>query len=355
MTSLPERKKLIGWIQEAVQNRATLVKACEEAQIALRTYRRWYRAGAVQADQRVEAIRPAPTNKLSEQEQAKILELCNMALYANLPPTQIVPALMDQGVYVASESSFYRVLKENDQLYHRGKTRAPQRKALPSTHIASGPCQVWCWDITYCASQVRGQFFYLHMFMDVFSRKIVGYEVYEEESGEHAVTVLQRAMLAEQCFDKPVVLHSDNGAPMKSQTLKIKLEELGVMPSYSRPRVSNDNPYAESVFRTLKYRPEWPSSGFKNLTQVRQWVERFVQWYNHEHKHSKIRFVTPQERHSGLDQTILDNRKEVLEAAKQKTPSRWGSREIRNCTAIGEVYLNPDREQQTKSAELQAA
>lgn len=355
MTALPERIIIIELIHEAVQSGARLHKACAEAQIGLRTYRRWYQAGDVQVDQRPEAARPVPANKLSAQEQEHILELCNLAPYAALPPTQIVPTLMDQGVYVASESSFYRLLRMNGQLHHRGKARAPQRKTVLSTHIARGPCEVWCWDITYCASQVRGQFFYLYMFMDMYSRKLVGYEVYEEESGAHAVTVLQRALLSEQCFNQPVVLHSDNGAPMKSQTLKVKLEELGVLPSYSRPRVSNDNAYAESVFRTLKYRPEWPSNGFKDLIQVRQWVERFVHWYNHKHKHSKIRFVTPQQRHEGLDQQILDNRKMMLEAARQKTPSRWGSREIRNCAAIGAVFLNPDREQPIKSEELQAA
>ena len=346
---------LIELIQEAVQSGARLHKACEEAQIALRTYRRWYQAGNVQADQRPEAPRPTPMNKLSEQEQQHILQVCNLALYVDLPPTQIVPALMDQGVYVASESSFYRVLKNAGQLHHRGKARAPQRYTALSTHIARGSCEVWCWDITYCASQVRGQFFYLYMFMDMYSRKLVGYEVYEEESGEHAVSVLQRSFLSEKCFNKPLVLHSDNGAPMKSQTLKIKLEELGVLSSYSRPRVSNDNAYAESVFRTLKYRPQWPSSGFKDLNQVRQWVERFVHWYNHEHKHSKIRFVTPQQRHEGQEQQILDQRKVVLEAAKQKTPSRWGGREVRNCEAVGAAFLNPDRELQIKSEELQAA
>lgn len=114
--------------------------------------------------------------------------------------------------------------------------------------------------------------------MDIYSRKLVGYEVYEEEIGSHAVDVLQRSLLSERCFNKPMVLHSDNGAPMKSQTLKAKLEQLSVLPSYSRPRVSNDNAYAESVFRTLKYRPQWPSNGFKTLGDARQWVERFVRW-----------------------------------------------------------------------------
>ena len=355
MTTLPERQLIVELIQEAVQSGARLSKACDEAQIALRTYRRWYQAGVVQADLRPEAVRVAPGNKLSDEEQNTIIELCNESPFVDLPPTQIVPTLMDQGVYVASESSFYRILKKHGQLHHRGKSRTPQRTRAPSTHIANGPCEVWCWDITYCASQVRGQYFYLYMFMDIFSRKLVGYEVFEEESGAHAVTVLQRALLSERCFNEPIILHSDNGAAMKSQTLKLKLEELGVLPSYSRPRVSNDNAYAESVFRTLKYRPQWPSNGFKDLADVRRWVERFVHWYNHEHKHSKIRFVTPQQRHLGQDQQILNNRKAVLEKARNKTPSRWGGREVRNCTAVGAVMLNPDRAQRISEDDLKAA
>jgi len=346
---------LIELIQEAVHSGARLSKACAEAQIGLRTYRRWFNAGRILGDRRPAAVRAAPANKLSDEEQEAIVELCNQSAFVDLPPTQIVPALMDQGIYVASESSFYRVLKKNGQLHHRGKSRVPQRKTVLSTHLAKGPCEVWCWDITYCASQVRGQYFYLYMFMDIYSRKLVGYEVYEEENGAYAAAVLQRALLSEQCFNKPVVLHSDNGAPMKSQTLKIKLEELGVLPSYSRPRVSNDNAYAESVFRTLKYRPQWPSSGFKDMAAVRHWVERFVHWYNHEHKHSKIRFVTPQQCHAGQDQQILDDRKAVLEAAKKRTPSRWGGRDIRNCTAVGSVFLNPDREQHINGEELKVA
>lgn len=342
-------------IQEAVQSGARLALACREAQIALRTYRRWLRGGAVQSDQRPEVARPAPANKLSDEEQQSILALCNQPVFVDLPPTQIVPTLMDNGVYVASESSFYRVLNKHGQLHHRGKSRAPQRKKVLSTHIASAPCQVWCWDITYCPSQVRGQYFYLYMFMDIYSRKLVGYEVYEQESGSHAVDVLQRSLLSEQCFNKPVVLHSDNGAPMKSQTLKAKLEELSVLPSYSRPRVSNDNAYAESVFRTLKYRPQWPSNGFRTLADARQWVERFVRWYNGEHKHSKIRFVTPEQRHNGQDQQILHRRKAVLELAKEKTPARWGNRQTRNCTAVGAVTLNPDRELLITDEKLQAA
>ena len=257
---------------------------------------------------------------------------------------------MDEGLYLASESSFYRILKAHNQLNHRGQSLAPQRSREATTHHASGPCEVWCWDITYLASAVRGQFYYLYMFEDVYSRKIVGYEVYEAESGDYAAELLQRCLLREKCLHRPLVLHSDNGAPMKAQTMKAKLEELGVLPSYSRPRVSNDNAFSESLFRTLKYRPDWPSSGFTSLEDARRWVDGFVTWYNTEHKHSKLRFVTPQERHSGNDVAILAQRQRVLEQAKLRTPGRWGSRPIRNCEPVGPTTLNPETSAVEKDA-----
>lgn len=350
MTSLPERKALIELIQQAQAKGARLERACNEAGICLRTYRRWFKNGKIQADQRPTAVRPAPTNKLTTQERMQILELCNSPQYSQLPPTQIVPDLLDKGVYIASESSFYRVLKEANQLHHRGRSRAPQRRKEPATHVATAPCQVWCWDITYCPTKVRGQFYYLYMFEDLYSRKIVGYEVYEAESGAHSAELLQRCLLREQCLHQPLVLHSDNGAPMKASTMKAKLEELGVLPSYSRPRVSNDNAYMESLFRVLKYREDWPSHGFASLEDAREWVEHFGCWYNTEHRHSKLNFVTPEQRHQGKDAALLASRKEVLELAKRSNPQRWGSRSVRNCRPVGAVTLNPVKEVETKQA-----
>lgn len=344
MTSASERKAVIVLIQEANAAGARLVHACDEAGISLRTYRRWYRDGMVRQDKRPTASRPTPANKLSKAEREEIITQCNRPEYSQLPPSQIVPDLLDRGVYIASESTFYRVLSEVGQLHHRGRSLAPERRREPTTHQANGPCEVWCWDITYCPSTVRGQFYYLYLFEDIFSRKLVGYEVHEAESGEHAAQLLQRSLLREQCLHKPLVLHSDNGAPMKAQTMKAKLEELGVLPSYSRPRVSNDNAYIESVFRVLKYRPQWPSSGFASLDEARQWVDHFVHWYNTEHKHSQLNFVTPEQRHKGEDTELLAQRKTILEQAKQRNPSRWGTRSVRNCEPAGPVTLNPEKE-----------
>jgi putative transposase len=189
---------------------------------------------------------------------------------------------------------------------------------------------------------VHGQFYYLYLVEDIYSRKAVGWEVYEQESGEHAAGLMQRTVMAERCWGAPLVLHSDNGAPMKSSTLLAKLYELGVTPSRGRPRVSNDNPYSESLFRTLKYCPQWPAQGFADIDAARAWVRDFIAWYNSEHRHSRIRFVTPAQRHRGEDKEILARRDAVYQAARAAHPERWAG-ETRNWSPIGVVSLNPER------------
>ena len=258
-----------------------------------------------------------------------------------------MPRLADQGRYLASEATFYRVLRATGQQQHRGRSQRPRRYAAPTTHAAKAPNQVWSWDITYLPSPIRGKYYYLYLIEDIYSRKAVGWEVYDAESGEKAAALLQRSVIGEQCLHEPLVLHSDNGAPMKSVTLLSKMYELGITPSRGRPRVSNDNPYSESLFRTLKYCPQWPQDGFASLDAARAWVRDFIRWYNNEHRHSRIRFVTPTERHRGLDHQVLARRHELYERAKEKKPERWSGR-TRNWEPIGTVLLNPDREQQVE-------
>ena len=223
MTPVVERQELVELIQEATNMGCRLEPACKEAGISLRTYRRWINAdGQVQSDRRPEASRPEPRNKLSAQEVKAILSVCNKPEYASLPPSQIVPKLADKGIYLASESSFYRVLHRHNQLHHRGRSRVSEKRPLPTSYTATSPNQLWSWDITYCPSQVRGLYYYLYLIEDIYSRKIVGWEVHEQESGELASGLLQRSVMREQCFQKPLVLHSDNGAPMKSVNTKSK-------------------------------------------------------------------------------------------------------------------------------------
>ncbi len=272
-----------------------------------------------------------------------MIEYCVSDEFINLPPSQIVPILADRNEYIASESSFYRVLKERNLSSHRGRMKKRKKVHPPTTHIAERPNQVWSWDITYLPGRVKGQYYYLYLIEDIYSRKGVGYEVYEHEQGELAADLMEKTVIKEKCFKKPLVLHSDNGSPMKSQTLLEKLYELGVTPSRSRPRVSNDNPFSESLFRTLKYCPKWPSEGFNSIEEARKWVNEFMDAYNNEHRHSQIRFVTPAQRHAGIDTQILEKRQVVYARAKAANPRRW-SKNTRNWQPVGAVTLNPGRE-----------
>lgn len=351
MISTADRRKTVVLINTARKAGARLAPACQVVGICVRTYQRWTSNGNVRADQRPIAKRPQPANKLTPQERQRVLDICHQCEYACLPPGQIVPRLADQGTYVASESSFYRILHEADEQHHRGRSRKPRYLSPPQGHCASGPNKVWSWDITWLPTQIRGMFFYLYMIMDVYSRKIVGWEVHTLESSDLSAALVHKAILSEGCLLNPPVLHADNGGPQKGFTMKAKLEALGVTPSYSRPRVSNDNPYSESLFRTVKYRPQYPKKGFENIDTARKWVSRFVKWYNEEHRHSAIRYVTPCQRHKGEDQKILALRHRVYQQARQRRQNRW-SGQTRNWQPVKEVWLNRPNEGQTERSSL---
>jgi transposase InsO family protein len=186
-------------------------------------------------------------------------------------------------------------------------------------------------------------FFFLYLVLDVYSRKIVAHEAHEVESAELAARLIEQAVAREGNAGRPLVIHPDNGSPMKGSTYLAKLAELGLKPSYSRPGVSDDNAYAESLFRTCKYRPEFPGA-FATLEEARAWMLAFTRWYNHEHKHRNLKFVSPAERHHGEDQAIFARRLAVYEQARAKHPTRWSGR-IRNWSLPNEVWLNRPAEE----------
>ena len=221
----------------------------------------------------------------------------------------------------------------------------PKATRPPTTHIATAPAQVWCWDMTYLPANVMGRWFHLYLILDLYSRKIVGAEVHNSDDADHALHLVRRTALAESIatMEAKPVLHGDNGSTLKATTVLAMLQWLGVKPSYSRPRVSDDNAYAESLFRTAKYRPEFPTTGFASLDQARAWAEEFVHWYNVDHRHSGIRYVSPQQRHAGDDQAILAARHALYAQAKQRHPARW-SGNTRDWSHIGVVTLNPERD-----------
>jgi putative transposase len=326
-------------IDEAVVAGARQAAACKELGLCERTVQRWR---LQPHDGRPQAKRSAPRNKLSEEERQAVLHAANRPDCASLTPHQIVPKLADEGVYLASESTFYRVLKAAGQGRRRGRSRAPKARPL-TTHRASGANQVWCWDITWLPTTVKGRFFYWYMVKDIYSRKLIANEVHTIECAEHAAVLVRRGCLREQTAGRPLVLHSDNGAAMKGMTLKVAMGELGVVPSYSRPRVSNDNAYAEALFRTAKYCPLWPERPFETLEEARSWVLRFVAWYNEEHRHSALKYVTPSQRHRGEDRQLRARRVQLYEAARQQRPQRW-SGACRNWQLADAVFLNPERE-----------
>lgn len=347
MTSLEDRRLIAAAIEEARAAGARLEAACEVAGIDIRTLQRWQAdEGLVHGDRRPEAVREPPAHALTPQEREQILAVVNEPRFAELPPARIVPMLADEGTYIASESSFHRVMRDAGQTQHRGPAKAPRKRRPPSTHVATGPRQVFCWDVTYLPAIVTGLFWYLYVILDIFSRKIVGYEVYDSDNSDHAMEVLRRTALAEGVAMLPhkPVLHGDNGSTLKATTVLALMDWLGVKASHSRPRVSNDNPYAESVFRTAKYRPEFPAEGFADLEQARQWASEFVHWYNYDHRHSGIRYVSPAQRHAGEDQAILQAREEVYAAARARNPRRW-TRGTRNWKPIAVVTLNPERDE----------
>jgi len=310
MTRREDRQILLRDIAQARTDGARLVPACALTGVDPRTLQRWKLAeGVSRGDRRVEADRPVPSHALSEAERARIIEVVNEPRFAETPPARIVPALADEGIYIASESSFR------------------------------------CWDVTFLPAQVQGRWYYLYLILDLYSRKIVGFEVHDTDSAEHAAHLAKRAALAEGIHAKAVrpVLHGDNGATLKATTVLAMLHWLGIKPSYSRPRVSDDNAFVEALFRTAKYRPEFPLKGFAELDAAQQWAARFVRWYNDEHRHSGIRYVTPGQRHAGQDRRVLMARHALYLEARERNPRRW-SGSTRNWTPATAVTLNPERD-----------
>jgi transposase InsO family protein len=344
MIGLEDRRSLAQDIDAARQAGARQARACAVAGLDRRTFQRWRVGdGLVIGDGRPKARRSSPSHALTPAERAKVLRVANEARFAAMPPARIVPQLADEGIYLASESSFARILREQGQNAHRGRAKPPRASRPPTTHTATGPGQVWCWDMTFLPTHVQGRWFYLYLILDLYSRKIVGFTVHDTDSADHAAHLARRTALTEGVHgtDAKPVLHGDNGATMKATTVLAMLHWLGIATSWSRPRVSDDNAFVEALFRTAKYRPEFPVKGFADLDAAQRWANGFVCWYNHAHRHSAIRFVTPAERHEGRDQAILAGRHDLYQRARASNPARW-SRHTRNWTAIGPVTLNPE-------------
>lgn len=342
---IEERSETLSLVAEAVAAGCRLERACNELGLDVRTVQRWRAQPAGGLDAR-RGPRTQPRQKLTANERAKVLDVANTPEFRNLSPKQIVPRLADQGEYIASESTFYRVLRAADQMAHRGATK-PRTVTRPEEVVASGPNQVWSWDITYLPAAARGKFFYLYLFVDVWSRRIMKAVVHADENADHSAYMLEEACKEHLVPAGTLTIHSDNGGPMKGATMLATMQSLGIVPSFNRPGVSDDNPFSEALFRTLKYVPTYPRKPFASIDAAWAWVERFVAWYNLEHRHSAIGFVTPDDRHVGADIAVLCARRCVYENARRTHPERW-ARNTRKWDAPALVALNP-RELSTRA------
>ena len=351
--SLADRKQCIALVKEADQSGAGRGVSCQILELSLRTLERWEKSPD-QGDQR-SGPKTLASHALTDQEKKSMIAISTSGAYRDLSPWKIVAKLADSGSYLASESSFYRVLKKEKLLRHHLRSK-PKEQRPPKDLVARKSNEVWSWDITYLKAAIRGTHYYLYLIEDIFSRMIVGWKVERVENADQAARLIAEACSVHGIQKNQLTLHSDNGGPMKGASMLSTLQKLGVIPSFSRPSVSDDNPFSESLFKTLKYCPSYPDGSFAGIEEASEWVNRFVTWYNHEHLHSGIRFVTPHSRHYGEDTQILKDRKIVYEEAKRRNPHRW-SRQTRNWTRIMEVHLNPKKEtkKQNKKLTIQAA
>lgn len=291
---------------------------CRALGLTVRTVQRWHHKG-LEDQRRGPLVHP---KKIDTSERDQILKTLNSHEYCNYSPHKVHAMLADRETYLCSISTMYRLLRSENLLAHRGRGKAPERGKTIETK-ATAPNQVWCWDITNLPSLVRGSHFKMYLFEDLFSRKIVGHYVTTDERGEIAKSLFNKTLKSEEITGEGLRLHSDNGHPMRAYCFLDRLQALGVIPSWIRPKRSNDNPHPESLFKTMKYHPEYPYRPFRDLDEARRWVDNFVRWYNQENLHSSLGYVTPAQCHLGLDIEILKKRNQTLQLAYLKNPLRW--------------------------------
>lgn len=313
---------------------ARLTVVSRLAGFTARSLQRWKRHGT--ADRRKGAARRVP-RKLSPAERQLVVEVACAPSYRDLTPYLLVAKLLTLGLYLASVSSVYRLLRERKLLAHRSESAPRQPRPAPPERVACGPNQVYTWDITYLKSVVRGIFFYAYLVLDIWDRFIVGWAVHAEERAEHSEELFRTLKVRHQF--EGLFAHSDNGGPMKGGTILSTFQALGITPSFSRPRVSDDNPYSESLFSTMKQAIGFPKA-FESLAAAREWMARFVDWYNREHLHSGIGLVTPHQRRCGQDHAIFAQRNQALQEAYSAHPQRW-SRSPKLWEHEPQVVLNP--------------
>lgn len=285
--------------------------------VTRRSVQNWRRHGFV--DRRKGSARYVEHRLTAEEEQA-FYETANSERFRDMTPAQIVATLAGEGVYIASVSTLYRILRKQKALQHRRESKKPRAQRPAHTCHVTAPDQVYAWDITWLKTDVRGIFLYAYTIIDLYDRSIVGWSIEETESDEHATRLFDRLVRDHKVL--PKIVHADNGHPMRGVTLAVFLDSLMISRSYSRPRCSNDNAHIESYHKTMKYTVGYPGM-FTSIEHARSWYADFIHWYNTAHLHSALGYVTPHQRRCGEADRIYDTRNKTIAQAREKNPLRW--------------------------------
>lgn len=291
--------------------------ACEALQLPRASFYRFHNQ-----ENEPDPVRPDPPLSLSQEEKRTVLDILHTERFCDKAPYQVYASLLDEGQYHCSISTMYRLLTgEHGNVKER--RHQIQRPAYSKPELlANGSNQVWSWDITKLKSHIKWTYFYLYVIIDIFSRYVVGWMVAYKEQDALAKHFIQESCMKQEIEPGQLTIHADRGSSMKSKTVANLLVDLGVIKTHSRPHVSNDNPYSEAQFKTLKYCPEFPGN-FGSIQDARTFCHSFFEWYNNEHHHSGIALMTPQQVHYGLADQIFTNRCETLAAAFMQNPLRF--------------------------------
>jgi putative transposase len=288
--------------------------------------------------------RPAPEplaspRALLPREKAEVRQLLNSDRFQDQAPREVYATLMDEGKYLCSWRTMYRILDENREVRERSNQLQHPHYVKPEL-LATQPNQLWSWDITKLLGPAKWTYYYLYNILDVFSRYSVGWLIAERESASLAQELIAATCIRQGIQPGQLTIHADRGSSMTSKPVALLMADLGVTKTHSRPHVSNDNPFSEAQFKTLKYRPEYPER-FGCQPDARSWASEFFQWYNYEHHHSSLGLLTPADVHFGRAEAMLDQRQQVLQSAYQKNPERFVKGPPRPAQLPAAVWINP--------------
>ncbi len=323
--------------------RIGVTQACRAFGIAERTWRHHCQSLRGEARERPSRARCGPPKphpaSLTKAEKQVVLDVLCSPRFCDVGVLEAWATLLDEGTYLCSARTMHRVLQEHDLTGERRQSAYRERAGRPRV-VATAPNMVWCWDITRLKGPAKGIWFYMYVIYDLWSRKIVGWTIDKTETGEIAKNLITVTAGREQVEQHQLTIHSDRGAQMVSGTLTDLYDSLGVRRSLSRPRVSNDNPHAESGFKTMKYRPDWPGA-FDTIEDAFEHCESFVDWYNFEHHHTGIGLLTPADRHAGRGQAVESARQSTLDEAFEAHPERFTYGRPRPPSQPSRVWINP--------------